>query len=86
MNFQEIVKKGGPWDRAEIMGSSLLLQGDCLLCLPYLPKVDAVITDPIWPNASVFGRRSIGIEVEKKYFDLARERIDQAQRQGRMFA
>lgn len=32
------------------------------------------------------GRKFIGIEIEKKYFDIAVERIDQAQRQGRMFA
>lgn len=32
------------------------------------------------------GRKFIGIEIEKKYFDIACERIDQAQRQGRMFA
>lgn len=31
------------------------------------------------------GRAFIGIERESKYFDLACERIDQAQRQGRMF-
>jgi len=43
---QDIVKRGGPWERAEIIGNALLLQGDCLLCLPTLPKVDAVITDP----------------------------------------
>jgi len=32
------------------------------------------------------GRKFIGIEIEKKYFDIACERIDMAQRQGRMFA
>lgn len=32
------------------------------------------------------GRRFIGIERERKYFDIACERIEQAQRQGRMFA
>jgi len=31
------------------------------------------------------GRKFIGIEIEPKYFDIACERIDQAQRQGRMF-
>lgn len=31
-------------------------------------------------------RKFIGIEIERKYFDIACERIDQAQRQGRMFA
>jgi site-specific DNA-methyltransferase (adenine-specific) len=32
------------------------------------------------------GRKFIGIELEKKYFDISCERIDQAQRQSRMFA
>lgn len=29
-------------------------------------------------------RKFIGIEIEKKYFDIACERIDNAQRQGRL--
>jgi DNA modification methylase len=32
------------------------------------------------------GRKFIGIEIEPKYFDIACERIDQAQRQQRLFA
>lgn len=32
------------------------------------------------------GRKFIGIEIEERYFQIACERIDQAQRQGRMFA
>ena len=32
------------------------------------------------------GRKFIGIEIERKYFDIACERIDNAQRQARMFA
>ena len=32
------------------------------------------------------GRKFIGIEIEKKYFDIACERIDQVQKQGRLFA
>lgn len=32
------------------------------------------------------GRKFIGIEIERKYFDIACERIDNAQRQVRMFA
>jgi DNA modification methylase len=32
------------------------------------------------------GRKFIGIEIEPKYFDIACERIDNAQRQKRMFA
>jgi site-specific DNA-methyltransferase (adenine-specific) len=32
------------------------------------------------------GRKFIGIEIEKKYFDIACERLDQAQKQQRLFA
>lgn len=32
------------------------------------------------------GRKFIGIEIERKYFDIACERIEQAQKQGRLFA
>ncbi len=32
------------------------------------------------------GRKFLGIEIERKYFDIACERIDNAQRQQRMFA
>jgi DNA modification methylase len=32
------------------------------------------------------GRPFVGIEIEEKYFDLACERIDNAQRQERLFA
>jgi DNA modification methylase len=32
------------------------------------------------------GRKFIGIEIEPKYFDIACERIEQAQRQQRLFA
>ena len=31
-------------------------------------------------------RRFIGIEIEERYFDIACERIENAQRQARMFA
>jgi site-specific DNA-methyltransferase (adenine-specific)/modification methylase len=36
------------------IGNAELYLGDCLAVLPTLGKVDAVITDPVWPNASVF--------------------------------
>ena len=32
------------------------------------------------------GRKFIGIEIEPRYFDIACERIENAQRQARMFA
>ena len=33
-----------------IIGDATLYRADCLDVLPTLPKVDAVITDPVWPN------------------------------------
>jgi len=36
--------------------------------------------------ASMLGRKFIGIEIEPKYFDIACERIENAQRQERLFA
>jgi site-specific DNA-methyltransferase (adenine-specific) len=38
------------WQREEIIGDCRLLLGDCREILPLLPKVDAVVTDPVWPN------------------------------------
>jgi site-specific DNA-methyltransferase (adenine-specific) len=52
----------------------------------------AAILDPFMGSGTTgvacmnLGRKFIGIEIERKYFDIACERIDQAQRQGRMFA
>lgn len=39
--------------RKEVIGNATLYLGDCLEVLPTLPKVDAVITDPVWPNCPV---------------------------------
>jgi len=56
-----------------------------------IPGVDFVL-DPFCGTGTTgvacmnLGRKFIGIEIEKKYFEIAVERIDQAQRQGRMFA
>ena len=49
--YQEIIANGGPWSASQIIGDALLLQGDCLKILPTLDKVDACISDPVWPNA-----------------------------------
>ena len=53
---------------------------------------DALITDTFMGSGATgvacmnLGRKFIGIEVERKYFDIACERIEQAQRQGNLFA
>jgi site-specific DNA-methyltransferase (adenine-specific) len=39
-----------PWKEKVVIGDATLYLGDCLEILPHLPKVDAVITDPVWPN------------------------------------
>lgn len=44
--FKDILDRGGPWKRAEIIGDSLCLLGDCREILPTIGKVDAVLTDP----------------------------------------
>ena len=51
-----------------------------------------IICDPFMGSGTTgvacmnLGRKFIGIEIEPKYFDIACERIDNAQRQKRMFA
>ena len=53
---------------------------------------DGLILDPFMGSGTTgvacanLGRKFIGIEIEKKYFDIACERIDNAYRQQRMFA
>ena len=50
-----------------------------------------VVFDPFMGSGTTgvacmnLGRKFIGIEIEPKYFEIACERIDQAQRQGRLF-
>lgn len=41
-----------PIKRKEIIGDCTLYLGDCLEILPLLGKVDAVVTDPPYPNAA----------------------------------
>lgn len=53
---------------------------------------DGVVLDPFMGSgtagvaSTIAGRPFVGIEVHKPFFDLACERIDQAQRQARLFA
>lgn len=42
--------------KKEVIGNAELYLGDCMEILPTLPKVDAVITDPVWPkHGGMFG-------------------------------
>jgi site-specific DNA-methyltransferase (adenine-specific) len=57
-----------------------------------LKWVDGDITDPFMGSGTTgvaaiqAGRKFTGIEIEPKYFDIACERIENAQRQDRLFA
>lgn len=57
----------------------------------HLPEPNALILDPFMGSGTTgvacmnLGRSFIGIERERKYFDIACRRIEDAQRQGRMF-
>ena len=57
-----------------------------------LPKDSETILDPFMGSGTTgvacmnLGRKFIGIEIERKYFDIACERIENAQRQKRLFA
>ena len=58
--------------------------------LTFVP--DGTVLDPFMGSGTTgvacmnLGRKFIGIEIEPKYFDIACRRIEDAQRQGRMFA
>jgi site-specific DNA-methyltransferase (adenine-specific) len=60
-------------------------------CLEMFPKAETIL-DPFMGSGTTgvacmnLGRSFIGIEIEPKYFDIACERIENAQRQQRMFA
>lgn len=59
-------------------------------CITYLPTTGSVL-DPYMGSGSCgvaatnLGRKFIGIEIERKYFDIACERIAAAYAQGRLF-
>jgi DNA modification methylase len=60
-------------------------------CLSFVPSAKTIL-DPFMGSGTTgvacmnMGRRFIGIEIDPKYFDIACERIEDAQRQARMFA
>lgn len=61
-------------------------------CIQYLPQPILTVLDPFLGSGSCgvaavnLGRQFVGIEREPQYFDIACRRIEDAQRQGRMFA
>ena len=60
-------------------------------CIGFLPNASTIL-DPFMGSGTTgvacanLGRKFIGIEIEPKYFDIACERIENAQRQERLFA
>ena len=60
-------------------------------CIEQLPADCSTIFDPFMGSGTTgvacmnLGRKFIGIEIEPKYFEIACERIENAQRQQRMF-
>jgi site-specific DNA-methyltransferase (adenine-specific) len=60
-------------------------------CLSLLPDSNSII-DPFMGSGTTgvacanLGRKFIGIEIEPKYFDIACERIENSQKQQRLFA
>jgi len=60
-------------------------------CIDYLPITDTVLDTFMGSGscgvaAANLGKKFIGIEIERKYFDIACERIEAAYAQGRLFA
>lgn len=59
-------------------------------CIRLMPEKD-ILCDPYLGSGTTgvacmnLGRRFIGVEIERKYFDIACRRIEDAQRQQRMF-
>lgn len=61
-------------------------------CVKQLPPDRALVLDPFMGSGTTgvacmnLGRRFIGVEIEPRYFEIACRRIEDAQRQQRMFA
>jgi DNA modification methylase len=63
-----------PWKEKRVIGNATLYLGDCLEILPHLPKVDAVITDPPYPNFnSDHGKEWSYVPIEKVPVPMVRQ-------------
>jgi site-specific DNA-methyltransferase (adenine-specific)/modification methylase len=66
-------------------------EGVMMWCLSHLPKEVNTVCDPFMGSGTTgvacvkSGLSFIGVEQEPKYFDIACKRIDQANRQGKLF-
>ena len=60
-------------------------------CIEHLPQNCETIFDPFMGSGTTgvaavrLGRKFIGIEIEPKYFDIAKQRISEELKQLRMF-
>jgi site-specific DNA-methyltransferase (adenine-specific) len=77
-----------PKEREHITQKPVALMDEIVRIVP----IGSTVLDPFMGSGTTgvacvnHGRKFIGIELEPRYFDIACERIDQAQRQGQMFA
>lgn len=44
-------RESASYQRKEVIGNCVLYLGDCREIMPMLDRVDAIVTDPVWPNA-----------------------------------
>lgn len=78
--------KGGHWRQHPTQKPVALIEW----CIDLLPLPQTIL-DPFMGSGTTgvacanLGRKFIGIEIEPKYFDIACERIEAAQAQGRLF-
>lgn len=59
--------------RTEVIGAATLHLGDCREILPQLSPVDAVITDPVWPNAPQIVAESYFLQGADRPLELMEE-------------
>ena len=91
----DLAKIGNVWDITQNNGAidhpAVFPQELANRCASASTKPDETILDPFMGSGTTgvaamqLGRKFIGIEIEPKYFDIACERIENAQRQQKLF-
>ena len=88
MNSKHFSHPCGGWDREHPTEKPIALMQWCV----EMSGTGKIVADPFMGSGTTgvacmnLGRKFIGIEIERKYFDIACRRIEDAQRQSRMFA